>query len=146
MFSIEEGSLVLEDLRHCGWRFILFQDSGVSHTYLINNDVASSLLLNLPFFSSLPTGRRSSWKLIQHARLIKLPNLFSLSSHHYSAQPSQPSTTSRLSPRPSTSIPRSSAALHTSVSTSLHPSIRPHASPLPSSAWRASHSVWANWL
>lgn len=50
MFSIEESSWVLEELRHCGWRFILFQDSGVSHTYLINNDVASSLLLNLPFF------------------------------------------------------------------------------------------------
>lgn len=42
MFSIEESSWVLEELRHCGWRIILFQDSGVSHTYLINNDVASS--------------------------------------------------------------------------------------------------------
>lgn len=50
MFCIEESRWVLEELCHCGWRFILFQDSGVSHTYLINNDVASSLFLNLPFF------------------------------------------------------------------------------------------------
>lgn len=50
MFSIEERGWVLEELRRRGWRFILFQDWGVSHACLFNNDVAPSLLLNLPFF------------------------------------------------------------------------------------------------
>lgn len=47
---------------------------------------------------------------------------------------------------PSSSIPQSSTALHTSTSTPFHPSIRPSTSPSRSSAWRASHPAQANWL
>lgn len=130
------------------WKFGTFSVEGINVPLRLKRNTSSWLICSYKcFFHGCLSGQPSSWKLIQHAWLQTiLPSLFLFHPFIISLNHPNSQHISDLSTPPSTSIPQSSPAPHTSTSTSFHPSIRRSTSPSRSSAWRASHSGRANWL